>query len=320
MTENPFGPRGWTPERIGNLSGKTFLVTGANSGIGHEAARIFISKGAAVVMLNRSTEKSEAAIARLRQEFGADAPVRFIRMDLGALSSVRTASAEVLETVPAIDALVCNAAIAQVPDRVLTQDGFESQLGVNHMGHFLLSGLLFERIEQSRSRIVVVGSAAYRMGLRRIRFEDLHFEDGYTAWDAYAQSKLAQFMFAFELQRRIRAEGRAARVYACHPGAARTALQDSFGLRDRILWSILKWIVAQPAERGAWPEVMCATEPELKPETLYGPTRRGETVGPVGECRPDPIALDPDAAARLWKISEEATRFVWPVHARAARG
>jgi len=313
MTGNPFGPKGWTPERMGTLSGKTYLITGANSGTGFEAARILLSKGAEVVMLNRNAEKSDAAVARLRQEFGAAAPVRFIRMDLGALASVREAAAEVLKTVPTIDALICNAAIAQVPDRVLTVDGFESQLGVNHMGHFALCGLLYDRIEQSRGRIVVVGSAAYRMGLRRIKFEDLNFDRDYTAWNAYAQSKLAQLMFAFELQRRTMAAGRPVGVYACHPGAARTGLQDSFGLRDRLLWAVLKWVVAQPAERGAWPELMCATEAALKPETLYGPTRRGETVGPVGECRLDPIALDREAAARLWKISEEKTGVSWPL-------
>lgn len=315
MKPHPFGRKGWTPVRLGALAGKTYLITGANSGTGFEAARTLLGKGARVVMLNRNRQKSEAAISRLKQELGADAHVQLVLLDLGDLTSVRKAAEEVLATISRIDALICNGAIAQVPRQQLTVDGIESQLGVNHLGHFLLCGLLFDRIEESGGRIVVVGSSAYRMGLKRIKFEDLNFDRDYTAWNAYAQSKLAQLMFAFELQRRVRAAGRNVEVLACHPGAARTGLQDSFGLRDRIIWALLKWIVAQPAEKGAWPELMCATEIDLKPATLYGPTKRGETVGPVGACRLDPVALDRDAAARLWTISEEATRFAWSLPA-----
>ncbi|RMD49116.1 MAG: SDR family NAD(P)-dependent oxidoreductase [Alphaproteobacteria bacterium] len=315
MPTNPFGPRGWTPERLGRLDGRCFVITGANSGTGFEAARLLLAHGAEVVMLNRSAERSAEAIGRLRGEFGPEAPVRFHRMDLASLASVRAAAAELLATTPRIDALICNAAIAQVPERRLTEDGFESQLGVNHLGHFLLAGLLFERIEESGGRVVEVGSGAYRMGLKRIRFEDPNWERDYTAWNAYAQSKLAQVMTAFELERRLRAGGHRAHAFACHPGAARTNLQDSFGLRDRLLWAVLKWLVAQPAARGAWPEVMCATEPGLDPAALYGPTRRGETSGPVGPCRLDPCALDREAAARLWALSEEWTGFRWPLRA-----
>ena len=156
--ENKFGSEGWTPERLDTLAGRTFVITGANIGTGFAAARVFLSKGASVVMLNRNADKSAAAIATLKQEFGDGADVTFIQMDLAVLDSVRAAAAEVLEKVPQIDALICNAAIAQVPKQDLTVDGFESQLGVNHLGHFLLCGLLFERIEASGGRIVVVGS------------------------------------------------------------------------------------------------------------------------------------------------------------------
>ena len=312
MMTDPIGPNDWTPERLGSLVGKTYLITGANSGTGFEASRTFLSRGARVVMLNRSPEKSDAAIARLKQELGEDADVRFIRIDLGDLASVRRAAAEILETVPRIDALICNGAIAQVPTQKLTADGFESQFGVNHLGHFLLCGLIFERIEDSEGRIVVVGSTGYRMGLKRIKFEDIDFDENYTAWNSYAQSKLAQVMFAYELQRRVRAARRSVEVHACHPGASRTNLIDaSASTANKIVWNILKWIVAQPAAKGAWPEIMCATEGGLKPETLYGPTRRGETVGAVGVCRLEPFALDRDAAARLWAISEERTGFEW---------
>ena len=176
MTTKRFGPKGWTPKQLGALTGKTYVITGANAGAGFEATRVFLSKGAKVVMMNRNADKSNAAIATLKQEFGSDADVTFVRMDLAVLDSVRDAAAEVLEKVRHIDALICNAAIAQVAKQKITVDGFESQLGVNHFGHFLLCGLLFERIEASGGRIVVVGSNAYKMGLKRIQFEDLNFD------------------------------------------------------------------------------------------------------------------------------------------------
>jgi NAD(P)-dependent dehydrogenase (short-subunit alcohol dehydrogenase family) len=313
MTNNvKFGPKGWTPERLGSLAGKTYVITGANSGAGLEAARVFLSKGARVVMLNRNVDKSTAAVATLKQEFGRDADVRFVRMDLAMLGSVRKAAAEVLEDVPRIDALICNAAIAQVARQEITVDGFESQLGVNHFGHFLLCGLLFERIEASGGRIVVVGSNAYKMGLKRIQFEDLNFDRKYTAWNAYAQSKLAQMMFAYELQRRIRAAGKSVEVRVCHPGASRTnLLKDTASAFNKLLWSVLSRFIAQSAEKGSWPEVMCATEEGLKDATYYGPTKRAQTVGPVGECPLDEVALDQEMAAKLWKISEEKTALGW---------
>ncbi|NNF29525.1 MAG: SDR family oxidoreductase [Gemmatimonadetes bacterium] len=311
-SKNPFGPAGWTPQRLGSLAGKTYLITGANAGAGFEAARVFLSKGARVVMLNRNPEKSAAATEALRKEFGTDAHVSFVQMDLAVLDSVRQAAAEILETVPRIDALICNAAIAQVATQEITVDGFESQLGVNHFGHFLLCGLLFERIEASGGRIVIVGSNAYKMGLKRIQFEDLNFDEKYTAWDSYAQSKLAQMMFAYELQRRIQAGGKSAQVQVCHPGASRTnLLKDTASRFNKIVWAISSRFIAQSAEKGSWPEVMCATEEGLKPETLYGPTKRSEMVGPVGECPLAEHALDRDMATKLWTVSGQKTGLSW---------
>ena len=309
---NPFGPKGWNPKRLSSLKGKTYLITGANVGAGFEATRVFLSKGAKVVMMNRNADKSTAAIAILKQEFGSDADVTFVHMDLAVLDSVREAAAEVMDKVPLIDALICNAAIAQVAKQEITVDGFESQLGVNHFGHFLLCGLLFERINESRGRIVVVGSNAYKMGLKKIQFEDLNFDKNYTAWNSYAQSKLAQMMFAYELQRRIKVANRSVQVQVCHPGASRTnLLMDTASSFNKILWSILSRIIAQSAERGAWPEVMCATEKELESERLYGPTKRAQTVGPVGKCPLDEVALNQEMAEKLWALSEQKTSLSW---------
>ena len=312
MTTKLFGTKGWTPERIGSLNGKTYVITGANSGAGFEASRILLSKGAKVVMMNRNPVKSAAAIEQLKQDLGDHIDVRFVQMDLAELSSVRQSADELLGSTPVIDALICNGAIAQVAKQEITLDGFESQLGVNHFGHFLLCGLLFDRIEASQGRIVVVGSNAYKMGLKRIKFEDLNFNSKYTAWDSYAQSKLAQMMFAYELQRRIDVAGRQVKVQVCHPGASRTnLLMDTASTFNKILWSVLSRVIAQSAEKGAWPEVMCATEDNLQPATLYGPTKRADTVGPVGACKLDDVALDTEMAAKLWSLSEQKTALNW---------
>ena len=308
-SNNEFGKKGWTPDRIGDLRGKTYLITGANAGAGFEAAKILLGKGATVVMLNRNEQKSAQAIIDLKKRFGADAKVSFIKMDLASLDSVRTAAENVIRTVPKVDALIGNAAIAQVPRQQLTVDGFESQLGVNHYGHFLLCNLLFAKLEESAGRIVVVGSEGYKMGLKTIQFDDMNWDNNYHPMNTYCHSKLAQIMFAYELQDRIKAANKQVEVYVCHPGASATSLiKTSGGLRDRIIWGIMsKTPLVQSAEKGAYPEVMCATEEGLNPKAYFGPTRRMQTGGPVGECKLEPFAQDGQVASKLWTVSEEQT-------------
>ncbi|MBU2963449.1 SDR family oxidoreductase [Citreicella sp. C3M06] len=313
MADTTFGPKGWTPERLGPQAGKTYLITGANAGAGFQAARILLSKGARIVMLNRSAERSTAAIAKLKQDFGAGAEVSFVRMDLSDLASVRAAATELLNTVPRIDALICNAAIAQVPTRKLTVDGFESQLGTNHYGHFLLCGMLFDRIEDSKGRIVVVASLGYKMGLRTIRFDDMNWDKGYSANPAYSQSKLAQMMFAYELQDRVKSAGKHVDIHVCHPGSSATSLiSTSGGLMTRVTWWLMtKTPLVQSAEQGAYPEVMCATETGLEQRALYGPTGRMGFTGPVGKAPLEPYAHDKPVMVRLWERSEQDTGFNW---------
>lgn len=313
MADTQFGPSGWTPERLGSLSGKTYVITGANAGTGFQASRIFLSKGAKVVMLNRSAEKSTAAIENLKAEFGASADVSFVRMDLADLASVREAAAEVLKSVPRIDALICNAAIAQVPTRKLTGDGFESQLGTNHYGHFVLCGMLFDRLEENNGRIVVVASLGYKMGLRTIQFEDMNWDKNYKANPAYSQSKLAQMMFAYELQDRVKAASRTVDVFVCHPGASATSLISTSGsLATRIVFGLMSLSpLVQSAQKGAYPEVMCATEKGMDQRALYGPTGRMEWVGPVGRGSLEPYAYDKAVMEQLWERSEKETGFHW---------
>lgn len=313
MPDTTFGPKGWTPDRLGSLAGKTFVITGGNAGTGFQASRILLSKGAKVVMLNRSAEKSTAAVQDLKQEFGPEADVSFVRMDLADLASVRAASGEVLASVKRIDALICNAAIAQVPTQKLTVDGFESQLGTNHYGHFVLCGMLFDRIEESQGRIVVVASLGYNMGIKTIQFDDMNWDKNYSANPVYSQSKLAQMMFAYELQDRIAATAKSVEVYVCHPGSSATSLiSTSGGLLTRAAWWLMtKSPLVQTAEQGAFPEIMCAIEDGLEQRALYGPTGRMEFVGPVGKGTLHPHAHDKDVMAKLWDVSEKATGLSW---------
>lgn len=316
MADKTFGPKGWTPERLGSQKGKTFVITGANAGAGFQAARILLAKGAAVVMLNRSAEKSKAAIKELKVEFGENAAVRFVRMDLSDLASVRAAAEELLNSVPKIDALICNAAIAQVPTQKFTKDGFESQLGTNHYGHFVLCGMLFDRIEAADGRIVVVASLGYNLGIKTIQFEDINWDKNYSANPVYSQSKLAQMMFAYELQDRIKTAGKSVEVFVCHPGASATSLISTSGSRlTRMVWWLMtKTPMVQTAEQGAFPEVMCATETTLsKQRALYGPTGRMEAVGPVGRGTLNSHAHDKAVMSKLWDVSEEATGFRWSI-------
>ena len=313
MADKRFGPNGWTPERIGSLKGKTFVITGTTSGTGFEASKILLSKGAKVVMLNRNPKKVTDTIAELKKELGNNVDVSSIRMDLGEQASVRKAAAEVLETVSRIDAPICNAAIAQVPKQQLTVDGFESQLGVNHYGHFLLQGLLYPLIEKSKGRIVTVASMGYNMGIKTIQFDDMNWDKNYHPNNVYSQSKLAQIMSVYELQDRIKKARNDVKVYACHPGASATSLIKTSGsLMMRFIWFLMTLSpMVQSAEKGSYPEVMCAIEKDLDQKGFYGPTGRGYFKGPVGECELKPHALDKEVAAKLWTTSEEKTGFEW---------
>lgn len=312
MSKNQFGKHGWTPERIGSLQGKTFIITGTTSGTGFEASRILLLKGATVVMLNRNPKKSAMAIATLQEQLGKDIDASAIEMDLSKQASVKKAAEEVLKKVTQIDALICNAAIAQLPKRTLTEDGWESQMGVNHYGHFTLQALLFPMIEQSNGRIVAVGSMGYNMGIKTIKFDDLNWDQDYTPNNAYSQSKLAQIMSIYELQDRLeKAEKTNVKAYACHPGASRTSLIKTSGSAMMRFIFTLMTPLTQSAEKGAYPQLMCATEEDLDQKGFYGPTGRSNWVGPVGAHHIEPHAKDKVVAEKLWKLSEKETGLTW---------
>ena len=312
MNTNKFGEKGWTPELMKSQKGKTFLITGATSGTGYEAAKILASKGAKVVMLNRNPKKSEDIIFILKEELGSNIDVSFIRVDLGKQASVKKAAKEVLENVSRIDALMCNGAIAQVPKRKITVDGWESQMGVNYFGHFTLQALLFPLIEKSKGRIVTVGSMGYDMGMKTINFDDMNWDKAYNANTAYSQSKLAQIMTIYELQNRLeKAEKTDVKAYACHPGASRTSLIKTSGSIMMRIMFYLMMPLTQSAEKGSYPELMCATEEDLDQKAFYGPTGRSFWTGPVGAHKLEPHAKDKAVAIKLWDLSEKETGVNW---------
>jgi len=316
MQTNQFGEKGWTPDRIGNLNGKTYVITGTTSGTGFEAIRILLSKGAKVVMLNRNPKKAEDAITKLKQELDNNIDVTNIQMDLSKQVSVKKAAQEVLKTVPQIDALICNAAIAQVPKKTLTVDGWESQMGTNYYGNWTLQALLFPLIEKSKGRIVTVGSMGYDMGIKTIKFDDLNWNKDYTPNNAYSQSKLAQIMSMYKLQDRLKEAGKTdVKAYACHPGSSRTNLINTSGsFMMKFIFNLMKLSpLTQSAEKGAYPQLMCATEPNLDQSGFYGPTGRSNWVGPVGAHEIKAHAKDKTVAKRLWELSEKETGVKWNI-------
>lgn len=316
MDTNQFGKKGWTPDRIRDLSGKTHIITGTTSGTGFEAARILLSKGAKVVMLNRNPKKSEDTITALKQELGNNIEVSAIKLDLADQASVKKAAAEVLKTVSQIDALICNAAIAQVPNQTLTTDGWESQMGTNHFGNFTLQALLYPLIERSNGRIVVVGSMGYNLGIKTIQFEDMNWDKNYSPNGVYSQSKLAQIMCVYELQDRLKEAGKTnVQAYACHPGASRTSLIKTSGsLMTRFVWQLMKLSpLVQSAEKGAYPQLMCATEEDLDQSGFYGPTGKNNWTGPVGAHTLEPHAKDKAVSEKLWERTEKETGVKWNI-------
>lgn len=300
---------GWTPARLGDLNGTYFAITGGNSGIGLEAARQLGRKGARVAVLCRNRDKAEAALSDLK----ASAPAGrydFVALDLADLRSVQRAVSQIGGETDRIDGLLCNAGLMALPSREVTADGFEMQFGVNFLGHFALAGQLAPMIEDTGGRFVTVSSIAHRRG--RIRFDDLQSARFYHPWIAYAQSKLADLLFAQELHRRLRSKSAKAWSIACHPGVSPTNLVSTgMGAGLGFAYQSLGKMFLQPVERGAWPGVMAAAAAEVESGGYYGPTAPGEMVGPIGRAATARRARDPEVAARLWRAAEELTQVRW---------
>lgn len=282
-------------------SGRTALVTGANSGLGLHTSIELARKGARVLMAVRTPAKGEQALARVRSEVPG-ALAELLPLDLASLASVRSAAQEAAVRAPVLDLLVDNAGVMAIP-RSLTEDGFERQLGINHLGHFALTGrLLPQLLAAAAPRVVVVSSGAHRAG--RIAFDDLQGERSYSRWKAYGQSKLANLLFARELQRRA---GARLLVAAAHPGLAATNLQRGQGnvLLEGFL-QLSNVLVAQSDAQGAWPSLYAATMPDVRPGDYWGPAL-AEVRGAPARVGRSAAAQDDTAATLLWDVSAELT-------------
>jgi NAD(P)-dependent dehydrogenase (short-subunit alcohol dehydrogenase family) len=294
----------WTASDMPSLQGRTVVVTGANSGLGLIAARAFGRAGARVVLAVRNAEKGAAAAATVP----GNAEVR--ALDLSDLAAVR-AFAEDWDG--DLDILVNNAGVMAVPQQ-RTKDGFELQIGTNHLGHFALTNLLLPAITD---RVVTISSFAHRTG--KIRLDDLNFEHGrYGRWTAYGQSKLANLLFTRELQRRLTAAGAPVRALAAHPGYASTNLQSHTGSGlQSALMAVTNRVVAQSAEMGALPVLYAATQ-DLPGDTYVGPGGLHEMRGHPAIAGRAKAALDEATARRLWEVSEELTGVRFPLVPAAA--
>jgi NAD(P)-dependent dehydrogenase (short-subunit alcohol dehydrogenase family) len=306
--------KNWTADRIPSQVGRRVVITGANSGIGYETALELARQGAEVVLPARSLGKANEAIARIRREVPA-ATLHAATLDLASFSSVRSFAAEFSAKFPvqSIDLLINNAGVMAVPTRELTEDGFERQFATNYLGPFLLTALLYPHLKrQTGCRIVIVSSSASNFG--KIRFDNLQSEQTYSPmWGAYAQSKLADSIFAVELQRRLKATGSPIIATAAHPGYAITNLQASGpgsnggGFMQRVMTGLLKPIASQDAAHGALPTLFAAVASEAEPGGYYGPDRMMQLKGYPVAVPIAKTAKDSAIGTRLWSETEEVT-------------
>jgi len=302
--------KAWTADDIPDLSGKTIVVTGGNSGIGYNAALEFARKRADVILACRDLGKARSAAAQITSS-APGAKVDVMELDLSNLASVRGFSDAFHLQHQALHVLCNNAGVMAIPYRQ-TADGFEMQFGTNHLGHFALTGLLLDRlIATEGARVVNVASGAHRMG--KIRFDDLQWKNGYRKWMAYGQSKLANLLFTLELQRKLDAAGKKLLAVACHPGYAATNLQAvgpkmSESSVMEYLTEAGNRLLAQSAAMGALPTEYAAVAPDVKGGDYIGPDGMAELWGNPVKVGRSAAAQDGAAASRLWEVSEQLTK------------
>jgi NAD(P)-dependent dehydrogenase (short-subunit alcohol dehydrogenase family) len=308
----------WTANDIPDQTGRVALITGANAGLGYESAVALAHKGSQIVMACRDEGKAQKAISNLKQQI-PEARVEFIQLDLANLASVRAFAHTFRQRYGRLDLLMNNAGVMAIPRRE-SVDGFEMQLATNHLGHFALTGLLLDMlVTNPASRVVTLSSGYHYIG--RINFEDLQMRQKYQRYAAYSQSKLANLLFTFELQRRFEVNGYPTISVSAHPGGARTNLQstslDATGSRvERLFMAITGPIVLQPAVTGALPQLYAATAPDVKGAEFFGPRffLRGYPVRAKTSAQSHNLAT----AQRLWSVSEELTGVSYSFKKQAA--
>jgi NAD(P)-dependent dehydrogenase (short-subunit alcohol dehydrogenase family) len=297
------GEAKWTEADIPDQTGRTAVITGASTGIGLETARQLAIAGARVLLGCRTRDKAERAATSIR-ESAPDADLAIVDLDLASLESVRGAAAAIVERSPSLDLLINNAGVMAVPLQH-TADGFEMQFGANHLGHFALTGLLLPALEAApAARVVTVSSPGHRMG--RIAFDDLDASEGYRRWLRYGQSKVANLLFAYEMQRRLTNAGSPLISLACHPGGAKTELARDAG-RLMALFQPAADLVMQSAAMGALPTLRAATDPAATGGEYYGPDGLSGMRGHPTTLHSSGYSHRLDVAAQLWAVSEELT-------------
>jgi NAD(P)-dependent dehydrogenase (short-subunit alcohol dehydrogenase family) len=303
----------WSVADIPSQNGKLAVVTGATGGLGYETALALARAGTEVLVTGRNTEKGRIAIEQIKRTVPS-AKVRFAMLDLASLASIRAFAASMLANGRPLDLLINNAGVMDLPTRRLTEDGFELQFGTNHLSHFALTALLLPVLRKAQApRVVNVSSLAHRGG--KIDFANLQAERKYNSWAAYQQSKLANLLFTFELQRRSDAYGWGLMSNAAHPGYARTELipngPGTGGLKG-IGMKVIGSFMSHSAAAGALPTLFAATAPEAAPNGYYGPNGFYELKGPVAPAKVFPQAKDEAVARKLWEVSEQLTAVTWP--------
>jgi NAD(P)-dependent dehydrogenase (short-subunit alcohol dehydrogenase family) len=296
----------WTAADIPDQHGRLAVVTGANSGLGTAATRELARAGATVVMACRNVAKAEQAVSQVHAAV-PDADVHVRELDLADLRSVRSFAERFAREHERLDLLINNAGVMAPPRRV-TVDGFESQFGTNHLGHYALTGRLLARLLAAPApRVVTVSSGAHRIGT--IKFADLQGEDGYNNWRWYGQSKLANLLFCFELQRRATAAATDLLSMAAHPGYAATNLQFAGPAHwyERAIMAVSNKVIAQSADMGALPLLYAATQPDLPGASFVGPDGFMEQRGHPHVVSAAGKAYDEEAARRLWEVSAQLT-------------
>jgi NAD(P)-dependent dehydrogenase (short-subunit alcohol dehydrogenase family) len=304
---------GWTAEEIPDQHGRTAIVTGANSGLGRVVARELAKRGAIVIIASRDHAKGAEAAREITAAFPSS-NVEAAQLDLANLGSIRAFAERIRAGNDHIDLLINNAGVMAAPHR-RTADGFELQLGTNHLGHFALTGLLLPLLDEPDARVVTVSSNNHKAG--RMQFDDLQGERHYSRWGAYAQSKLANLLFAFELDRRLKTAGWPLISVAAHPGYSATNLQLSGPPpHERLVMRVSNKLFAQSAEIGALPLLYAATAPDLRGGSYVGPDGAGEMRGHPVLVQATKRAQDEEAARRLWEISERLTGVAYDIARR----